>query len=113
LWNSQQQTNQLILEHTIERNGGWLSSLLLSMHLTTNWDDVCPNMVSRHGYRMSTNYDFWILQQEMKNVKTLVTSINLSTCISENDKVVTKVDVVPKMANYYTSSKGWSRGLTG
>jgi len=69
-------------------------------HETTNWDDVCPNMV-RHGYRMLTDYDFQILQREMKNVKTLVTSINLSARVSENYKVVTEVDV-PKMANYYT-----------
>jgi len=77
------------------------------MKLQANWDDMCSNMI-RHGYCMLTEYDFWNLQQEMKNVKTAIASINLSTCVSEDSKLVIKVDV-PKVTNYSIPKDGAER----
>jgi len=87
-----------------------VGSKLIQEDEFTNWDDVCPNMI-RHGYRMSTDYDFRILQREMKNVKDVVSSINLSTRVAENNKSVSEVDI-PKTTNYATFQKmekrtGW------
>jgi len=87
-----------------------VGSKLIQEDEFTNWDDVCPNMI-RHGYRMSTDYDFRILQHEMKNVKDVVSSINLSTHVMESNKSVSEVDI-PKTTNYATFQKmekrtGW------